>query len=162
MKYAIVFSSPTGNTKILAEAIKQNITGDCCYFGEAQEAPLEADYLFVGFWTDKGQCDESIQQYLHKLQNQKIFLFGTAGFGGSQEYFQSILKRVQNHIPQNNQLIGQFMCQGKMPMSVRHRYEEMAKDNPERFLPMIQNFDLALEHPNQQDIENLKQHIQDF
>lgn len=160
MKYAIVFSSPTGNTKILAEAIKQNMSGDCCYFGEAQDAPLEADYLFVGFWTDKGQCDEPIQHYLEKLQNQKIFLFGTAGYGGSQEYFEGILTRVKNYIPQSNQIMGQFMCQGKMPMSVRQRYEKMAEDNPERFLPMIQNFDLALEHPNQQDIENLIHQIQ--
>ena len=35
------------------------------------------------------------------------------------------------------------MCQGKMPMSVRQRYEQMAQKQPEKFIPMIENFDQA-------------------
>ena len=41
MKYAVVYDSPTGNTKILAEEIKSYMdgqkgsTGECLYFGES-------------------------------------------------------------------------------------------------------------------------------
>ncbi|OUQ29712.1 flavodoxin family protein BilS [Massilimicrobiota sp. An134] len=159
MQYAIIFSSPTGNTQMLAETIKNHIKGECCYYGKADLAPLMADYIFVGFWTDKGTCDESIQDYLKQLHHQKIFLFGTAGFGGSQEYFDGILKRVQTNIADDNQIVGQFMCQGKMPMSVRQRYEQMAQKQPEKFIPMIENFDQALSHPSLEDLQSFIQQL---
>ena len=124
-----------------------------------QEYDCNATFFLVGFWTDKGTCDESIQDYLKQLHHQKIFLFGTAGFGGSQDYFDSILKRVQTNIADDNQIVGQFMCQGKMPMSVRQRYEQMAQKQPDRFLPMIDNFDKALSHPNEQDLQSLIQQL---
>lgn len=58
---------------MLAETIKNHIKGECCYYGKADLAPLMADYIFVGFWTDKGTCDESIQDYLKQLHHQKSF-----------------------------------------------------------------------------------------
>lgn len=45
MQYAIIFSSPTGNTQMLAETIKNHIKGECCYYGKADLAPLMADYI---------------------------------------------------------------------------------------------------------------------
>lgn len=160
MQYAIIFSSPTGNTEMLAKIIQEYMDGDCCYYGKANQAPINADYIFVGFWTDKGTCDESIQAYLKQLHHQKIFLFGTAGFGGSQEYFEGILQRVKTFIDTDNQIIGEFMCQGKMPMRIRERYEQMAQKQPERFQPMIENFDKALLHPNQNDYTLLKKQLE--
>lgn len=46
--------------------------------------PDDAECIFVGFWTDKGTCDDNITAFLNKLENKKVFLFGTAGFGGEQ------------------------------------------------------------------------------
>ena len=117
MSYAIVFSSKTGNTELLADT-------------------------------------------LHSCLPQ-VFLFGTAGFGGSEEYFNKILKTVQKDLHSSNTVIGSFMCQGKMPMSVRQRYENMKKQP--LHLPnldaMIENFDKALSHPDADDLERLKQAV---
>ena len=66
---------------------------------------------------------------------------------------------LQTNIADDNQIVGQFMCQGKMPMSVRQRYEQMAQKQPDRFLPMIDNFDKALSHPNEQDLQSLIQQL---
>ena len=54
--------------------------------------------VLVGFWTDKGTCDESTAQFLQQLENKQVFLFGTAGFGGSAEFFQQILNRVTQNL----------------------------------------------------------------
>lgn len=55
------------------------------------------------------------------------------------------------------------MCQGKMPMSVRQRYEQMAQKQPEKFIPMIENFDQALSHPSLEWIYNhLPNNFQSF
>ena len=96
MSYAIVFSSKTGNTKLLADTLHACLPQEnCCYFGTPDPAAMEADALYVGFWTDKGNADESTLDFLKQLHGKRIFLFGTAGFGGSEEYFNKILKKVE-------------------------------------------------------------------
>ena len=54
MRSAVVFDSKTGNTKLLAQWIAEEIK-DCVYCGDIDNA-VEADTYFVGFWTDKGRC----------------------------------------------------------------------------------------------------------
>ena len=61
----------------------------------------------------------------------------------------------------DNTVIGSFMCQGKMPMSVRQRYENMKKQplHLPNLNAMIENFDKALSHPDADDLERLKQAV---
>ena len=95
VKYAIVFSSLTGNTKKLADTIRAVLPKeDCEYFGAPKAEELHSEMLYIGFWTDKGNADNATLELLSKLRNKKIFLFGTAGFGGSAAYFQKILNRA--------------------------------------------------------------------
>jgi flavodoxin I len=161
MKYAIIYSSHTGNTEQLAQQIHTFFKHDeCVYYGHPSSNDIHADILFIGFWTDKGTCDGPLQDYLKKIKNQKIFLFGTAGFGGSSQYFQTILHNILSYIDTSNEIIGTYMCQGKMPVSIRERYAKLAKDNPQKFLPLIDNFDQALSHPNEKDIQSLINQLQ--
>lgn len=154
MSYSIVYSSRTGNTALLAQTIRDTLpANDCVYFGAPDAKALAADTIYAGFWTDKGTCDEQVAQFLQNLSGQKVFLFGTAGFGGAPAYFEQILNRVRENLPETTELIGSYMCQGKMPAAVRARYEAM-EDNPRR-AAMIENFDRALSHPDAQDLDAL-------
>ena len=129
--YSIVFSSLTGNTKKLADAIYETLPRDKCdYFGTNDLQVPQSDVCYIGFWTDKGNADQKTLELLSKLKNKKIFLFGTAGFGGSDAYFEKILGQVKQSIDASNTVIGEYMCQGKMPQSVRERYVKM-KENPD-------------------------------
>lgn len=155
MKYSIVYSSKTGNTKSLAEHIKSALGDkDCKYFGEPSEKALDADIIFAGFWTDKGSCDDNFKNFLSLVECKKIFLFGTAGFGGSEEYFNKILSAVKENINESCIIAGEFMCQGKMPESVRKRYEAMEETAQKHIL--IANFDAAASHPDSNDFVNLE------
>lgn len=155
MKYSIVYSSKTGNTKLLADYIYKILPEkDCIYLGVPDNKAFEADVIFAGFWTDKGTCDDNFKDFISKIDKQSLFLFGTAGFGGSKEYFEKILSAVKENLNPNCKLAGEFMCQGKMPISVRKRYESM-QDSPQKQM-MISNFDRALTHPDNTDLENLK------
>ncbi len=163
MTYAVVYASATGNTKMLAEEIRRTRGEEtCAYFGTAGEEIPEVDLVFAGFWTDKGDCSEELAQFLEGLHNRKVFLFGTAGFGGAKEYFARILERVKGHLAPDNEVVGTYMCQGRMPQSVRTRYEGMLQQNPEdeRMKAMIENFDRALEHPDQEDLERLRRAVE--
>lgn len=155
MSYAIVYSSRTSNTAMLAQAVREALPQeDCRYFGAPAPQALAADTVYVGFWTDKGTCDEPTARFLQSLTDQKVFLFGTAGFGGAPAYFQQILDRVKANLAPGVQVTGTYMCQGKMPQAVRDRYAAM-EESPRR-TAMLENFDQALSHPDQEDLARLQ------
>ena len=92
MSYAIVFSSKTGNTRLLADTLRASLPqNECTYFGAPAPEALEAETLYIGFWTDKGKADTDTLDFLQQLRDKRVFLFGTAGFGGSAPYFEKIL-----------------------------------------------------------------------
>lgn len=162
MSYAIVFSSKTGNTRLLADTLRASLPqNECTYFGAPAPEALEAETLYIGFWTDKGHADDTLTAFLQTLKGKRVFLFGTAGFGGSAPYFEKILAATRKALDGSNTVIGSFMCQGKMPVSVRQRYEAM-KAKP-LHIPnldaLIENFDKALSHPDVADLEQLKQAV---
>ncbi len=160
MKYAIVYSSRTGNTRQLADALHSALpAGDCLYFGTPAPEALAADRVYVGFWTDKGTCDEAVAAFLRSLPaGKEIYLFGTAGFGGSPAYFTKILDAAASNLPAGVQPVGRYMCQGKMPEAVRRRFEAMP-ESPRR-QAMLDNFDMALTHPDADDLTRLCADVQ--
>lgn len=77
MKIAIVYKSLTGNTAMVAEALKEALKEKGpVYFGPPEGCP-EAELYFVGSWTDKGSCAGEIGEFLRSLENKKAALFGT-------------------------------------------------------------------------------------
>ena len=146
-RYSIIYSSKTGNTKKLAEKIREVLPEENCdYFGTEGAKALSSDILYIGFWTD-----------IKRLKNKKLFLFGTAGFGGSEAYFQQVLGKVKESVDESNTVMGEFMCQGKMPQSVRDRYVKMKEkpDHAPNLDELIENFDRALSHPDNEDLDRL-------
>ena len=155
MKIAVVYKSLTGNTKLVAETIGEALKAehDVCVCEPA--ACMEADMYFIGSWIDKGNATKEIADFLTQLEGKKIALFATAGFGGSQEYYNTLAERIKAQIPASNEIVGQFFCQGKMPMSVRDRYVAMLQANPEdkNLEVNVKNFDEALSHPDEADLK---------
>lgn len=98
---------------------------------------------------------------LQKLKNKKLFLFGTAGFGVSDAYFRKVLDRVRQSIDASNTIVGEYMCQGKMPQAVKERYLKMKEqpEHPANLDMLIENFDRALPHPDAADLEKLRSAI---
>ena len=157
MKAMVVYSSRTGNTKKVANGIFAGIPGDSKDIQSLEEYEgKDADIFFVGFWTDKGTCDMTVIDFLSGLRGKKVALFGTCGMGKDSAYMEMIEKHVKVWIPEDCTYLGAYMCQGKMPMDVRRRYETMEKNGvePEKVKSFLKNFDEALLHPDEQDVQN--------
>ncbi|MDY2776799.1 MAG: flavodoxin family protein [Collinsella sp.] len=164
MSCVIIVNSAGGNTRQVAEAIKAEMTSrgrdaDLVILGaanveEAIACASRADELAIGFWCDKGTCTAPVDKLLASLGDQRVFLFGTAGFGGSEEYFERILSGVSAKLPEGVRYEGGAMCQGKMSPAVRRRYEAMLAEKPEdeHILAMIDNYDAAASHPDAGDL----------
>lgn len=164
MKCLVVVNSKGGNTRMVANALVDALekAGFEAVFVDdpaaVDRASIDAaEAVLAGFWTDKGDCAPEMATFLERLSGKRVFLFGTAGFGGSPEYFERILGNVRKHLSDSVEYLGGAMCQGKMGAGVRKRYESMLAKNPEdkRAQAMIDNFDAALSHPDADDIEGI-------
>lgn len=76
-KYSVIYSSRSGNTKNLADQIIRILgTEDNLYFRDIKKAISEKEVLdkvnessiiFLGFCTEKGNCDEKMQEVIKKI-----------------------------------------------------------------------------------------------
>lgn len=162
MKYLVVYTSKTGNTQKLAMEMFAAIPDTSKDFYDISELPQdkEADVYFIGFWIDRGTCSMEILDFISELHGKKVALFGTCGMGSHPDYYHTIEEKIKVFLPEDNQYLGSFLCQGKMPIQVRQKYEAMQQksDNP-NIEKLLRNFDEALIHPNQADFEQAKKFV---
>lgn len=165
MQYEVLFVSQTGNTEKLATAIYEAIpNGDKEIQRLSRQTPLDlAETYFIGFWTNRGTCSFEVLDYISELHGKNIALFGTCGMGNDPAYFERIEKQVSAFIPDDNLYLGTFLCQGKMPICVRNKYQELLEhgDNDALARRMLHNFDTALLHPNEEDYRRARKFVEE-
>ena len=159
LDYLVLYQSETGNTKKIAATIFAHLPGnskDLIDLDTGKEIP-EAQTYFIGFCVHRGSCSMAVSDILSSLSGKNIALFATCGMGNSPDYYQAIEKNVSAWIEDDNQYLGAFICQGKMPRKVRQKYEAMrTEENAAQMDMFIRNFDEALTHPDSLDEEHAK------
>lgn len=85
MNYLVLYSSRTGNTRMVARAIQKALPEGtpCVDIKDLKESLPEGttsyDCVFMGYWVDKGTADEASRTILKSLDNPYIALFATLG-----------------------------------------------------------------------------------
>ncbi len=161
IKNLVVYSSETGNTKLLAEEIYKGIPKS---MGEKQivnirswNGSLFAENYFIGFWINRGSCCLEIIDLLSSIHNSKIALFGTCGLGNVDNYYAALENNARVWIPDDNEFLGSYFCQGKMPAEVGAKYESYrGKCEDGRINQMLALYDNALTHPNSADLSKAR------
>ena len=82
----------------------------------------------------------------------------------AEDSIRSALKKIEENIrvfiEDDNEYLGAFMCQGKMPIQVREKYNRMRNgDNGRQVDAMIRNFDMAMLHPDMDDLEHAREFV---
>lgn len=165
MTEAIIYDSLSGNTESLAKeikSIKKNAYYEKINDKLIEELP-EYDIYYIGSPIIKGICTDKIKRLLQKIENKKIFLFITTGYKG-EDYYESLTRRILEIIPKSNQILGTFLCQGKMQDAVKERYIKLIQEHPEdkNLKVSIENFEQAKTHPDQKDKKDLIEKIQEL
>ncbi|MFI3244245.1 MAG: flavodoxin family protein [Akkermansia sp.] len=153
MSTSIIYSTVTGNTKLLAERIQAKL-GQDIYCGKPTEEALASDTLYIGFWSMKFACSPDIQKILEGLEGKKIFLFGSGGFGVGAEFGETVLNNVKAFIKPSNEIIGTFFCQGEVSEAKKKALREMSEEIYQTLLPAIEQ---AVKHPDEADFLALEQ-----
>ncbi|GBC60859.1 flavodoxin [Desulfonema ishimotonii] len=156
MKSLVVYSSRTGNTRKVAQAIFEILPEPKeIHPVETAPPPDEFDFIALGFWANKGTADEAAQKYMKTINGKNVGVFGTLGAYPDSEHARKCMARVEKLL-EGNHVHGGFMCQGKVDPDV---VQMMAKVAPEKH-PMTPERRNRLEeaklHPDEKDLLNAR------
>ncbi len=159
MKSMVVYSSKTGNTKKVAEAILTVLPEPKEIYPVEKAPPAdEFDFIVLGFWVDKGTADKKSSDYFGGVKGKKIGLFCTLGAYPDSDHAKESMDKAKTLIS-NNDLLGTFICQGKVdPVLVKWMADHM-KDDPNHSMTPEREARLAEaeKHPDEQDLINAKE-----
>lgn len=154
-KVLVTYSSKTGNTKKLAEGIfggLENVEKTILPMAEVSSIE-EYDTILAGYWVDKGGPNEEAAAFLKTIENKKIGLFATLAFWPDSEHgYQSILNG-EKLVKEKNQVIGKYICQGKIDDKMVEIFEKMPEGNPHKPTPeKRKRYKISANHPSAADI----------
>jgi len=152
MKTLIIYSSQTGNTKKLAEAVYETISGEKEIFPiDDAPGPDGYDLVAVGFWLQAGKPDPKTADYLPGIgSGQRLFLFATHGAAAGSEHAKNAMEYAKSLAPDAD-IAGIFSCSGEVNPKILEKV--MAKPKPPVWLDDAPK---AIGHPDNKDIDNLK------
>jgi len=162
LKSLIVYSSVTGNTKKVAEAIAEvmpNVT-----IVQVQDAPNYQDFdlIVIGYWVARGMPDSLVLDYFKTLKNAKIILFGTLGAYPDSEYAKNCIQKSEKLLigdSTGNKVLGSFLCMGKVsPKLLEPQAQTLHKKTHIMTEERIKRLEEGKKHPDKQDLQN----AQDF
>ena len=152
MNYLVVYSSKSGNTKKLAEAIYDFLPPgkELRPIAEAPDGPSDYNFVAVGFWVKDGQPDPATVEYLKKFnEGHQLFLFATHGGARKNEDVDQAMEKAKK-LAHKARIVAQFSCQGEVAPEILEKAR--SQEPPPAWLASAE---AASGHPNQSDIDEL-------
>jgi flavodoxin len=131
MKAAVIYSSKTGNTKKVAEAILEGLpVGTEIYSVETAPTPDEFDFIAMGYWVDKGTADKNAMEYMKTISDKKVAIFATLGAYPDSDHAKESLKNGAECLGENCEVIDTFICQGAIDPKLMEWMSKLPEDHP--------------------------------
>lgn len=159
MKSLIVYSSRTGNTRQVAEAIRGALPADAGFY-PVEEAPAPAGYevIAVGFWVDRGTADAGAAAYLRLIAGKRVILFATLGAAPDSDHARDSMARAAVLLAPDNTLLGTFICQGKVDPELVETFKRLPPGHPHAWTPeRAARHEEAARHPDAADLAKARQ-----
>ena len=97
MKTLITYSTKTGNTKKVAEAISKTITNsEIMDIADVQN--LDYDLIIVGTWIDKGTADAKALKFINGIKDKNTAFFFTLGAYPDSKHAQDCIDNIQSYL----------------------------------------------------------------
>lgn len=159
-KSLVIYSSLTGNTKKVAEAVQSVIPNcDIVSIDNVPENLNEYYFTAVGYWVDRGLPDVKSKKLIRSLKNMNVALFGTLGAYPDSPHAKGCIRDSEAMLKitgKNNNVMGSFLCLGKIDPKLMDYMGKFMGDThpvtPERKARLLE----AQTHPDNNDLENAK------
>lgn len=166
MKTLVIYSSKTGNTKMVAEAIASAIDGATLLAIEQAPSPEECasyDMVAIGYWVDKGLPDAKCLGLIKSLNGCNITLFGTLGAYPDSDHAKECMQKSEAMLNEDGRInanYGSFICQGKVDPRILEMMQKMASAAHPMTEERKARIEEAKKHPNEQDCAKAKAFMQ--
>ncbi len=156
MKTLIVYSSKTGNTRKVAEAVSKQLPDAELFDAKTAPDPAGYDLVFMGFWVDKGTADKGARKFMEKISNQRVALFATLGAYPDSEHATKSLDAAGELIP-TCEIVDRFICQGAIDPKLIKWMKLLPKGHPHAVDDARKKrWADAESHPDEQDFKNIQ------
>lgn len=163
MKTLIAYSSRTGNTKMVAEAIGEVIENSQVIDIKDEPNIESYDNIIVGYWTDKGKADPIADKFLKEIKNKNCGVFATLGYYADTDYAKDIINYGKNILLDNNNKVHTaFICQGKIDPKLAEKFKSQSDSTNNSDDERSKRHEEAKSHPDSKDLENAKEAFSDF
>lgn len=167
MKILITYSSKTGNTKKVAEAIKSQLPqADIFPVSEMQSMEKIGNYdlIFIGGWIDRGTFNAEAIKTIEFIKNKKTAYFFTLGAYPDSKHAEDCVNNIDALLEKNlNEIVGRYFCQGAIDPKLIEYLSKLPQGhimspNEER----KKRWEDAASHPDINDLENAKKFAEDI
>ncbi|MCR5219901.1 MAG: flavodoxin family protein [bacterium] len=162
MKLLVVYSSMTGNTRKVAEAIAGAVPGSVLLPVEAEPSPDGFDLVAAGYWVDKGMPDAKSRAWLEKAKGCRMALFGTLGAWPDSEHAKACMRRAAELVEspeRGNVVCGSWICQGRIAPRVIEAMQKMAPNVHPMTPARRARIEEAAKHPDESDLASAREFI---
>ena len=155
MKPVVIYSSRTGNTKKVAEAVLSGLPdGTMMIAAEDIQQVAEYDLIFMGYWVDKGTADITAQEAMAKISGKMVAIFATSGAYPDSRHAKDSLANGASCFGEDCTVLGAFICQGAVDPQLIERARSRPADHHHALTPeRIQRWNDASSHPDDTDLD---------
>ena len=160
MKILLTYSSKTGNTKKVAEAIGEALQLRAVPV-EEKPAVTGYDLVIAGYWVDRGTADAKMKDFLGKLTSQKVALFATLGAEANSEHATQCLENGAALLGEGCEVVGRFICQGQVADEMVDMMKNMfPAGHPHAMTPeRLARIEKAATHPDAADLAAAREYF---
>ncbi len=162
MKKLVIYSTLTGNTKKIAEAIYSVIEGDKEIIDVKDSMKIninDYDKIALGYWVDKGDADDKMKSFMKSIRDKTVGTFGTLGAEPDSEHAAGCRAKVRELLENNgNRVEREFLCRGAISPQLIERFRKMTREGMKGHHAATPEAERrwaeAARHPDETDMEN--------
>ena len=159
-KWAVIYSSVTGNTKLIAEAIAKAAETTAIF--NLKEVPTDLtdyDVVALGYWLRLGQPEPTMLKYLSQISDKKVVLFQTSGAEPDSEHVITSFARAAYQLGEGCEIVGTFGCQGKINPALIEKRRREGTMGPHNNANSEKRWQKAATHPDENDVAMAKDFV---
>lgn len=159
-KWLVLYSSVTGNTKKLAEAIAEAAGADV-FPVQKMPADLSAyEVVALGYWLRLGGPDPLMMKVLPQIRNKEVILFETHGTTPNSEHAVTAYARAAYLLGEGCMILGTFGSQGQINPRLLEKRKNAPPDDPHGGAKSMERWAAAKGHPDAEDLERAQAFVQ--
>ena len=163
MKTLIIYSSETGNTKLVCEKAFEYINGEKLIIPVKEKDSINLDEfanIIVGTWIDKANANAEAKKFINTLTNKNLFFIGTLAASLTSEHAKKCFNNLRKLFSKKNNFVDGVLARGKVSEDLQEKFTKFPLNIIHKFVPNMKEIILEADaHPNETDFLLIKDFI---